>query len=220
MCPLTLTASFLHGQRVRGTGMLASYILACARVNREKGGRGQAGHCRNDGRNDVTPGTSPLKVDTWTTTWRTRWFQVERDGSLVRSNSFRLLRAQPPNVSGNQTSVRRGSLHTGCSSLLYSSKAMKTNINTQNILVFKPLTFPRLSTGRAGLCVQTRWTRAAASLAGFNGTIPWWLIQSVTSSVLVKSLQCVCARIYIFIYMYVRRVGVMKKSLCREVSCS
>lgn len=34
---------------MRGTGMLGSYLLACARVSRLKGGLGQTGNCRNDG---------------------------------------------------------------------------------------------------------------------------------------------------------------------------
>lgn len=37
--------------------MLGSYLLACARVNHEKGGLGQTGNCRNDG-----TARSPLNV--------------------------------------------------------------------------------------------------------------------------------------------------------------
>lgn len=36
--------------------MLGSYLLACARVSRKKGGPGQTGDCRNDG-----TARSPLK---------------------------------------------------------------------------------------------------------------------------------------------------------------
>lgn len=114
--------------------------------------------------------------------------------SLVKSNSFRLLRAQPPNVSRNKTVKSTYSLFL--KQILYSSYPTKNKYQNMYRPCFKTahLGFIRSLRSKTrtlfllqGERVQLH-TMVLRSLANMGAFSPRWLIQSANSSVGINSL--------------------------------
>lgn len=141
------------------------------------------------------PGRPPLKVYLWAIKWR----KSDRSRSvvmtsLVKSNSFRLLRAQPPNVSRNKTVKSTYSLFL--KQILYSSYPTKNKYQNMYRPCFKTahLGFIRSLRSKTrtlfllqGERVQLH-TMVLRSLANMGAFSPRWLIQSANSSVGINSL--------------------------------